>query len=167
MQEVKTEMLINDKEVQPEEKEKVSLPPFGASKQHYALTVPNEDAVKIQFKAIANEKAKDAILHKIPVYKNGIAFKVADQGDMGENSTVKLSLTKNDKNISAYAEELEISVNPSPIEKICKASEFLAQYPYGCVEQTLNKFLPAVEIWHLNNKGKIPSIPEDPKLLDK
>ena len=167
MQEVKTEMLINDKEVNPEEKEKVSLPPFGASKQHYAITVPNEDSVKIQFKAIANEKAKDAILHKLPVYKNGIAFKIADQGDMGENSTVKLNPTKNDKNISAFADELEISVNPSPIEKICNASDFLAEYPYGCVEQTLNRFLPAVEIWYLNSKGKIPSIKEDPKLLDK
>jgi len=166
MSEVKTEMLINEREIKAEEKEKISLPPFGASKQHYPITVPNADNLQIQFNAKANEKAKDAILHKVPIYKNGIAFKIGEMGDMGENSTVKLNPTKNDKNISVNAEELEISLNPSPIEKICNASQFLAEYPYGCVEQTLNKFLPAVEIWYLDAK-KFPSIPQDPKLPEK
>ncbi len=166
MQEIKTEMLINDKLVLPEEKDKISLPPFGASKQHYPITVPNEESLKLQFKATANEKAKDAILHKLPIYKNGITFKIGGIGDMGENSTVKLDPSKKDKNISVHADELEISLNPSSIEKICAANQFLAEYPYGCVEQTLNKFLPAIEIWYLDNK-KFPSIPIDPKLPEK
>ena len=166
MSEVKTEMLIDGKEIKAEEKEKISLPPFGASKQHYPITVPNSDSLNIQFSGKANETAKDAILHKVPIYKNGIAFKIGETGDMGENSSLILNPVKNDKNISVHAEELEISLNPSPIEKICNANQFLAEYPYGCVEQTLNKFLPAVEIWYLDSK-KFPSIPEDPKLPEK
>ncbi|HMW08738.1 MAG TPA: MG2 domain-containing protein, partial [Leptospiraceae bacterium] len=167
MPEIKTEMLVNEKEIKPEEKDKISLPPFGASKQHYPLVVPETDSMKLQFRASANEKAKDAILHKVPIYKNGIAFKISEQGDMTENTVVQLRPAKPDKNISAHAEELSISLNPSPVEKICAARDFLADYPYGCVEQTLNRFLPAVEIWNLNQAKKLPSIKDDPNLEKK
>lgn len=167
MPDIQIKMLVNDKEARSEEKDKISLPPFGASKQHYPLTVPDADSLKLQFNAMANETTRDAILHNVPIYKNGIAFKISDEGDMSGNSTVTLKLGNKDKNLQAHAEELSIAVNPSPIEKICAANDFLVSYPYGCVEQTLNKFLPAAEIWALNEVGKFPSIKKDNEIEAK
>lgn len=38
--------------------------------------------------------------------------------------------------------ELVVKVSPSIALSMVEALPYLAEYPYGCVEQTLNRFLP-------------------------
>lgn len=42
--------------------------------------------------------------------------------------------------------ELIVKVSPSIALSMVEALPYLAEYPYGCVEQTLNRFLPAVVV---------------------
>ena len=58
--------------------------------------------------------------------------------------------------------ELTITAEPSIGGSLLRALPYLIHYPYGCVEQTMSRFLPAVLVSHtLKESGvKLSSIPE-------
>jgi uncharacterized protein YfaS (alpha-2-macroglobulin family) len=60
-----------------------------------------------------------------------------------------------DKNAIADSQRLTIRVTPSPFNALQKALEYLLGYPYGCVEQTLSRFLPDILFQRMMRLGKL------------
>ncbi len=52
-------------------------------------------------------------------------------------------------NADLTATRLEVRLAPSVFSALLGALEYLATYPYGCVEQTMNSFLPDLMVWQL------------------
>lgn len=129
--------------LKPEDKVAISLPAFGSVSNYYQFEVPGgKQSVTLEFEAKADREARDALRLHVPVKRRGITYRLFGTGDMGENRTVAVAPLGNTNDYTFVPEELVISANPSPIIQMLRAAKFLSEYPYGCVEQTLNAFMP-------------------------
>jgi hypothetical protein len=69
------------------------------------------------------------------------------------------------------ASELHISVAVSDVAQALDGLDYLVDYPYGCIEQTMSRFLPAVMVKHATQHSPVRLQPEIarklPDILDK
>ncbi len=141
--------------LKPEDKVAISLPAFGSASTYYPFDVPKgKESVALEFEAKADREARDVLRVRVPVKRRGVSYSLFGTGDMGENRTVAVAPIGNTDDYSFVPEELVISVNPSPVIQMLRAAKFLSEYPYGCVEQTLNAFMPNLALQRmLGRKG--------------
>ncbi len=150
LKEVKTTMQINGKKVVADNPVKISLPGFGSSREYYTTTIP-EDKKKLtmEYTAIADPSASDALRLHVPVQRRGVNYKLYGTGDMANNSKIVIQPLKDSTDFDFIPESVTIQVNPSPVIQMLRATEYLMKYPYGCIEQTINRFLPAMAVYRL------------------
>ncbi len=127
---------------------KVKVPAGGESRVDWRCKVVSEGEAIVRMKALTDEES-DAIEMKLPSYVHGMLKTESWAGTIrpGEGIAAKASgkLT-----INVPAERrveqslLEIRYSPSLAMAMVDALPYLAEYPYGCTEQTLNRFLPSV-----------------------
>lgn len=86
----------------------------------------------------------DAMQLKIPVLVNGIlkteSFAGTVRGENGING-IKLTIPAERR---PEQSRLTVRVSPSLAASMIDALPYMVDYPYGCTEQTLNRFLPTV-----------------------
>jgi len=159
---ISTEMKADGKVIQPDNDFKVSLPGFGSAAKNYTLTVPEgKESLALEFKSVTPGNKGDAVKHTVPVEKRGLKYVIAGAGDMQSAREITLKPVKGNDDFDFVPEEIFISVNPSPVTQIIKAVEYLNEYPYGCIEQTINKFLPNLAMLKLlKGSGYSKAIPE-------
>jgi len=88
------------------------------------------------------EKYADAMEKSYTVYEHGIEKFISRSGKMrGDSVTVKLDIPKERRPDSTT---LSVQVAPSMATTMLDALPYLIDYPYGCTEQTMSRFLPAV-----------------------
>jgi len=110
--------------------------------------------VRADFKAKATEpgiakitaygqttEESDAMELTFPVIIHGVEKRFAHSGKVGEKKTLDFELPVDRKKGSSV---LEISIAPSIAGVILDSLQYLVDYPYGCVEQTMSRFLPSV-----------------------
>jgi hypothetical protein len=88
-----------------------------------------------------SSKGSDAMMLKYPIKIYGAMKTVSDVGNTIERSVSKLVLPV-DRIKSGT--KLEVLISPSIAAIALSSLDYLAQYPYGCVEQTMSRFLPTV-----------------------
>ncbi|ANM32447.1 hypothetical protein ABI59_23105 [Acidobacteria bacterium Mor1] len=82
----------------------------------------------------------DAMEREYPVFEHGIDKLIARSGKVrGDDVTVTLELP--DERRSTV---MTVQVTPSMAVTMLDALPYLIDYPYGCTEQTMSRFLPAV-----------------------
>ncbi len=116
-----------------------------------ALIKPGDKAnVEWKVRAVKPEEAKftvkaltsgesDAVLDKIPLLAHGYKNVDAKAGSTDDNLTLTFILPEKASGESA---ELKINLSPSLAGSLMGALDYLAAYPYGCVEQTMSSFIP-------------------------
>jgi alpha-2-macroglobulin len=153
LEKISTEFVIDKQKIEPDVKSSISLPAFGSSKNYYSYKVPaNKTDVTVQFTAAGDRDASDAFKIKIPVEPRGVPYKLFGIGDMSGNKTISISPLKDTEDFNFVADSITVSINPSPIVQMLKAMNYLTTYPYGCIEQTLNSFIPNLAIKNLLDK---------------
>ncbi|MEI7832660.1 MAG: alpha-2-macroglobulin, partial [bacterium] len=97
----------------------------------------------IRMKAITDEES-DAMEMKFPVYVHGMLKTESFSG------VIRPDATNGTLNFNVPAErrpeqsKLEIRYSPTLAGAMVDALPYMVDYPYGCTEQTLNRFLPTV-----------------------
>jgi hypothetical protein len=87
------------------------------------------------------EKYADAMEKTYLVYEHGIEKSITKSGKVrGDDITVKLDIPQERKPESTT---LTVQVTPSMAVMMLDALPYLIDYPYGCTEQTMSRFLPA------------------------
>src|SRR5262249_28006959 len=87
------------------------------------------------------DKYSDAMERDFIVHEHGIEKLVARSGKLrGDDITVKLDLPK-ERNRETT--KLTVQITPSMAVTMLDALPYLIDYPYGCTEQTMSRFLPA------------------------
>ncbi len=87
------------------------------------------------------EKYADAMEKTYTVYEHGIEKFLSRSGKMrGDSVTVKLDIPKERR---AESTTLSVQIAPSMATTMLDALPYLIDYPYGCTEQTMSRFLPA------------------------
>lgn len=120
--------------------QKIVLIPGQDKRVDWKIRVHHIDKVTLELYALTNEES-DAMRLKIPVVPHGILTRKSKSGVISSKTTFTLNLPKT--SISEKA-KLTISVKPTLAGTVLEALEYLAGYPYGCVEQTMSRFLPSV-----------------------
>src|SRR5437868_14612644 len=76
------------------------------------------------------------------IFEHGIENFVSKSGKMrGDSVSVKLYIPKERRTDSTT---LTVQIAPSMATTMLDALPYLIDYPYGCTEQTMSRFLPAV-----------------------
>ena len=119
---------------------------IAAASEHrvdWRVKVAHEGQAVIRMKALTDEES-DAAQMSFPAYVHGMlkmeAFAGAIRPDQ-EKAQVVLRVPAERK---PEQSRLEVRYSPTLAGALVDALPYLADYPYGCTEQTLNRFLPTV-----------------------
>lgn len=127
----------------------VTVPPKGESRVDWLVRAENEGKLVVTMTAQTDEES-DAMQLSVPVQIHGMAKQDARSGMI---PSAKLSELKQDSAAMEFTipearrpkdSALEIRYSPTLAGAMLDAIPYLVEYPYGCTEQTLNRFLPAV-----------------------
>ncbi len=121
----------------------LQVPAKGEARADWSVEVKQSGEAKLLVEAKAGAYG-DAMEKTFPVYEHGLEKFVAKSGKVrGAESTVVLELPRARKTEST---SLSVQVAPSLAVALLDALPYLFDYPYGCTEQTLSRFLPAVMV---------------------
>jgi uncharacterized protein YfaS (alpha-2-macroglobulin family) len=117
------------------------VPARGERRVDWLVSVAQAGHAKIRVSA-KSTKHGDAMEKSFIIHEHGIEKFLAASGKMrGSEVTVQLNIPKERKKDST---RLSVQVTPSLAVTMLDALPYLIDYPYGCTEQTLSRFLPAV-----------------------
>ncbi|RPI18944.1 MAG: hypothetical protein EHM58_03550 [Ignavibacteriae bacterium] len=104
-------------------------------------------------KALTNEES-DAVQYSIPLQPRGIKIsdcKTVTINKENNNESIEFELSED---IDRSTAGLKVDISPSVISSLKEALPGLIDYPYGCMEQTLSRFVPAVLVANIyKNSG--------------
>jgi uncharacterized protein YfaS (alpha-2-macroglobulin family) len=117
-----------------------------------SVTIPGEVNLKT---TAQSDKYADAMEKSFTAYEHGIEKFLSESGKTrSDDTTVTLSLPHERKQGST---SLTVEVTPSMAVTMLDALPYLINYPYGCTEQTMSRFLPtAVTAKTLRDLGLKP-----------
>lgn len=121
---------------------KVSVQSNGETRVDWMVKVKGEGETTIQLQALTNEES-DAVQMTFPVYVHGILKTESWAGTIRpDQNNAQLSFTVPEER-KAEQSVLEVRYSPTLAAAMVDALPYMLDYPYGCTEQTLNRFLPA------------------------
>jgi alpha-2-macroglobulin len=83
----------------------------------------------------------DASLKRLPVMRAAAEQVITQSGRVRDGTTFTIP-----EDVDLRSARLEISFAPSLAADMADTLNYLVDYPYGCVEQTMSRFLPAVKV---------------------
>lgn len=114
--------------------------PNGDFRVAWDLEAPQVGEAKLTLTAVSGD-LNDGMALNVPVVENGVHKTVSVAGKAtGANTTFDLDIPAGRRKGS---ESLVITATPSLAAAALDALPYLISYPYGCVEQTMSRFLPA------------------------
>ena len=118
----------------------LSVPANGESRVDWLVSVKEAGEARLRVSGRAG-KLTDAMEKSFSVYEHGIEKLVTKSGKMRSDAvTVRLNVPAERKRETT---SLSVQVAPSMAVTMLDALPYLIDYPYGCTEQTMSRFLPA------------------------
>jgi alpha-2-macroglobulin len=122
---------------------RVIIPPSGEARVDWRVRVAREGTAIVRMKAITDEES-DGMELTFPCRVHGILKTDSWAGTViptAESTQVSLEVPEERRVAESI---LEVRYSPTLAAAMVDALPYLIDYPYGCTEQTLNRFLPAV-----------------------
>ena len=121
----------------------VTVKANGEARVDWRVKVVGEGEAVVRMKALTDEES-DAMEQKFPCYVHGMLKQEAFSGalrpeDASGTITVRVPAERRPEQ-----SRLEVRYSPTLAGAMVDALPYLVEYPYGCTEQTLNRFLPTV-----------------------
>jgi uncharacterized protein YfaS (alpha-2-macroglobulin family) len=121
----------------------VIVDPAGEKRLDWRVKVVKEGEAVIRMKALTDEES-DAVQMNFPVYVHGMTRQVPKSGVIRPDKSEASVIFDVPAERRVAESRLELRFSPSLAGAMVDALPYLAGYPYGCTEQTLNRFLPTV-----------------------
>ncbi len=123
--------------------QQIQIEAGGERRVDWKVQVVASGTAKVRMKALSREES-DAAELSVPVYVHGILKTDSYTGVIRPNGeSAKITVNVPAERIEEQS-RLEIRYSPSLAGAMVDALPYLIEFPYGCTEQTLNRFLPAV-----------------------
>ncbi|HUE70281.1 MAG TPA: alpha-2-macroglobulin family protein, partial [Pirellulaceae bacterium] len=122
---------------------KVMVPANGETRVDWRCTVAGVGEAIVRMKALTDEES-DAMEMTLPSYVHGMLKTESWAGTVKPDKEVSRLTFNVPKERRVNQSVLEVRYSPSLAMAMVDALPYLAEYPYGCTEQTLNRFVPAV-----------------------
>ena len=115
----------------------------GEARVDWLVKVVREGEAVVRMKALTDEES-DAMEMKFPVFVHGILKTESFSGVIRPEQTLgKVEFTvPGERRVDQSV--IEVRYSPTLAGAMVDALPYLVEYPYGCTEQTLNRFLPTV-----------------------
>ena len=118
----------------------VDVPANGETRVDWRVVVSHAGTATLNVTG-RGEQYSDAMEKTFPIYEHGIDKLIAKSGRMrGDEALIKVDLPHERR---AGSTNVTIQVTPSLAVTMLDALPYLIDYPYGCTEQTMSRFLPA------------------------
>ena len=121
----------------------VEIPSSGEVRVDWRLTATAEGLATVRALALTDEES-DAMQLELPVQVHGIEKLIPHSGVIatdGESAAFEVTVPADRRGEQS---RLAVQFSPTLAGAMVDALPYLIDYPYGCTEQTLNRFLPAV-----------------------
>jgi uncharacterized protein YfaS (alpha-2-macroglobulin family) len=134
----------------------IDVPANGEKRVDWVVQVNHASNAKLKVEA-RGPKYSDAMEKSFTVYEHGIEKFISRSGKMrGDDVAISLDLPRERKSEST---QVTVQVAPSMAVTMLDALPYLINYPYGCTEQTMSRFLPAViTVKTLKDHGLKPDV---------
>ncbi len=109
----------------------------------FRVKVVHEGQAVIRMKALTDEES-DAAQMTFPAYVHGMLKMEAFAGAIRPDEQKAQVVVRVPSERKPDQSRLEVRYSPTLAGALVDALPYLADYPYGCTEQTLNRFLPTV-----------------------
>ena len=108
----------------------------------WTLTPTTGDNVSLRFSMYSSDgdEVLDRITKVIPVEPFGF-WERRSVAQFGKNSLYDLHIPSDARNSRSY---ISLSTAPTLLGSLSSAAQYLIHYPYGCMEQTISRFVPAL-----------------------
>jgi uncharacterized protein YfaS (alpha-2-macroglobulin family) len=133
----------NGASVQGNSSKKITLKPQGSELVSFSIQTDDKSPAKnVSLKFTAKGSNQDTLLQKIPLRFFGVkriesvSLKLNSQ-NQNAKASLKIPTT-------AAEERLTLRINPGNLEALKSTLPYLIDYPYGCVEQTMSRFVPVL-----------------------
>lgn len=148
---------------------KIKIPKDSEIRISWIVSIENPTKeITLTAKALTNEES-DAVEMKVPVEPYGVEMVETDIASISDFSSKIEKSILIPPNIDVRNVKLYLSSSPSLAATILGALDDLVGYPYGCVEQTMSRFLPTIVVANvfrdLNAPLKEGTIAELPKMV--
>ncbi len=121
----------------------IIVPANGETRVNWTVDVVASGLTTIRMKALTDEES-DAVEIKVPVQRHGMLKTESFTGVIRPDAEKALVEVRVPEERIPAQSRLEIRYSPSLAGAMVDTLPYLLEYPYGCTEQTLNRFLPAV-----------------------
>ncbi len=123
----------------------VKIAAGGEARIDWVVTAMKEGESIVRMKAVTDGDG-DAMEMKFPVLVHGMMKTVSFSGNISAKEVSGSKIIEIDVPSERRTEEsrLEVRFSPSLACAMIDALPYMCEYPYGCTEQTLNRFLPTV-----------------------
>ena len=98
---------------------------------------------ELTLSAHAGDEA-DAMMLPIPILEDGLQQHTAAFGRLASDAAQTRFSLELPAKLDAARTQVSVHLSPSYAITLLDALPYLIDYPYGCIEQTMNRFLPAV-----------------------
>ena len=115
----------------------------GETRIDWRCKVTQEGTAIVRMKVITEDDS-DAMEMTFPVYVHGILKQMAWSRVIEPNKNKSTITVKVPAERRPEQTRLEVRYSPTIAGSIVDALPYLVEYPYGCTEQTLNRFVPTV-----------------------
>ncbi|MEN6459355.1 MAG: MG2 domain-containing protein [Thermoguttaceae bacterium] len=140
---VRRELVRPDTVLLSPEGQSREIEPNGEARVDWRVKVLEEGHAIVRVKALTDEES-DAMEQRFPCYVHGMPKTESYSGALGRQDTSgRFTFTIPEKRRPEQS-RLEVRWSPTLAGAMIDALPYLVDYPYGCTEQTLNRFLPTV-----------------------
>lgn len=133
----------------------VTIAANGEQRLDWKISATATGSTTLTVKALTNEES-DAMELVVPVLPRGLRIAQGESNeidDRGGTGAISLTLPENSEPTSG---ELFIDISPSLAGTLLGALDQLVGYPYGCVEQTMSRFLPTIVVANTLDQLNVP-----------
>ncbi|MFK7850827.1 MAG: alpha-2-macroglobulin [Akkermansiaceae bacterium] len=127
---------------------RVAITAGGESRIDWTVKALREGEVTIRMKAIAADDS-DAMEMKFPVFVHGMLKTESYSraiSPKGKSGIIEFEIPEERRPSES---RITINYSPSVASAMVDALPYLASYPYGCTEQTLNRFVPTTVVHNI------------------
>ncbi len=128
-------------------KQTITIPANGQRRIDWKCRAVKTGEATLRVTAVSTRES-DAMQLKLPIIVNGILKTESFAGTLRPNqNTSQISFTVPEARLEDQS-RLTVRVSPSLAMAMIDALPFLVDYPHGCTEQTLNRFVPTIVTHH-------------------
>ena len=121
----------------------VDVAPNGEARVDWRVKVVDEGEAVVRMTALTDEES-DAMEQRFPCYIHGMFKTESYSGAIRPQDDSGRFTVEAPKDRRPQHSRLEVRFSPTLAGAMVDALPYLVDYPYGCTEQTLNRFLPTV-----------------------